>query len=525
MKLRYPVWWVGLVLGCFGPALVMGQKKGEGRPVVEYLVEAGERFHPVLRAVDRQEIFALRTALMKNGALTAVTGEDETALHLACRVGNLAMIGLLVEAGADMEARDILGWTPLTTAAAMGRAGTVSWLRTNGADFRAVDNEGRCALMWAVARGHVPVVKFLATFPPQLQTIDQAGRNVYEYLSTKQGRKIYRILTDTGQWRIPEERRTWDKDERVGAHNKAQLLFDDDHYKAAIPLLVKAERLLPEAARGSLILLAFCYARVLRFDDLKRVLPRVMATVEQGELEGALLIYQKIGKEMLLARNDELGIQEVERLYGGALAFDARAMNPLRLELAGLKLKQGYQRAAIDYLESYLVHGPDPSQTGRVRAALDWYRYEDDPVVHAFPVRSPSGEPLDMRAYLGKVVLLYFWAGSGREVVEALPWVQRWAGQAAEFPWFEVIGINADVEFEDYPQLANRQVRKWPQFHDPEGMATREYFQVRRLPGFVVFDHKGRELARMVGYHGHEDMDATIEKALKKAKNAAKKKR
>ena len=56
-----------------------------------------------------------------------VNDEDEdsnTPLHLACLAGHAKVVRTLIEAGADIEARNCTLWTPLDCAAARG------WLKT-----------------------------------------------------------------------------------------------------------------------------------------------------------------------------------------------------------------------------------------------------------------------------------------------------------------------------------------------------------------------------------------------------------
>ena len=66
-----------------------------------------------------------------------------TPLHTAARLGNAETIAALLEAGEDIEARDKHGWTPLHRAAAWSTAETVTTLLEAGANAKAQteDNE------------------------------------------------------------------------------------------------------------------------------------------------------------------------------------------------------------------------------------------------------------------------------------------------------------------------------------------------------------------------------------------------
>jgi len=82
-------------------------------------------------------------------------------LHLACLNGNAAMIDRLTRAGADSNA-SVNGETMLMTAARSGRVDAVTLLLDRGADVNARESwRGQTALMWAAAEGHAAVVRVL----------------------------------------------------------------------------------------------------------------------------------------------------------------------------------------------------------------------------------------------------------------------------------------------------------------------------------------------------------------------------
>jgi protein phosphatase 1 regulatory subunit 12A len=58
----------------------------------------------------------------------------------------LKMVELLVGRGADIEAEDDRGWTPVMTAAARGHAAIVRFLKQRGADIGHKARDGRGAI-------------------------------------------------------------------------------------------------------------------------------------------------------------------------------------------------------------------------------------------------------------------------------------------------------------------------------------------------------------------------------------------
>jgi hypothetical protein len=73
----------------------------------------------------------------------------------------VALADLLVAAGADPNARDKDGWTPLTWAAWSGMPKMTARLLELGAQVNAADRQGQTALMIAASRGNAEVVKLL----------------------------------------------------------------------------------------------------------------------------------------------------------------------------------------------------------------------------------------------------------------------------------------------------------------------------------------------------------------------------
>ncbi|KAI9024126.1 ankyrin repeat-containing domain protein [Hyaloraphidium curvatum] len=70
-------------------------------------------------------------------------GEDgRTALHHACRLGELDITKMLVEDGAKVDSRNVAGFTPLNTASFYGQADIVEYLLDNGADPNLPSQEG-----------------------------------------------------------------------------------------------------------------------------------------------------------------------------------------------------------------------------------------------------------------------------------------------------------------------------------------------------------------------------------------------
>jgi uncharacterized protein len=132
------------------------------------------------RAVERDDLPAA-TALLKAGAdANAANRYGVTPLSLACTNGDGAMVSQLLKAGADPNAAIPGGETPLMTAARTGRLDAVKALLAAGADVHAKDpRRGQTALMWAAAEGNVDVIGALLKAGAELNARLDSGYTAF----------------------------------------------------------------------------------------------------------------------------------------------------------------------------------------------------------------------------------------------------------------------------------------------------------------------------------------------------------
>jgi ankyrin repeat protein len=147
----------------------------------------------VIDAARNGDRAALRALIQKKADVNQADLDGATALHWAAYHDDLESVELLVSAGANVNAANDLGatplWiastnavpvakrllaaganpnlallageTPLMAAARAGQAGVVELLLAKGADANARGPRSQTALMWAAAEGHPGVVKAL----------------------------------------------------------------------------------------------------------------------------------------------------------------------------------------------------------------------------------------------------------------------------------------------------------------------------------------------------------------------------
>eukprot|EP01113_Clastostelium_recurvatum_P033762 TRINITY_DN4500_c0_g1_i6.p1 TRINITY_DN4500_c0_g1~~TRINITY_DN4500_c0_g1_i6.p1 ORF type:complete len:1678 (-),score=371.58 TRINITY_DN4500_c0_g1_i6:18-4637(-) len=120
--------------------------------------------------------------LIERGANTeAKDAQGRTALHVACARGYDKCVGLLLDQGAhhvDVNAKDLAGRTPLHLASKGGHITCITFLIKKGVDYSVKDEDGRTAVHEAAASGHVDILKLLlAPNTPVIPKRERANSN------------------------------------------------------------------------------------------------------------------------------------------------------------------------------------------------------------------------------------------------------------------------------------------------------------------------------------------------------------
>ena len=113
-----------------------------------------------LAALGRNEQ-AMRLLLEQGADINARKGNQFTPLHGAAYNGHDEVARLLLEKGADINAREEDQWTPLHLAAQNGHDQVARLLLGQGADINARTNKQYTPLHWAAQKGHDEVARVL----------------------------------------------------------------------------------------------------------------------------------------------------------------------------------------------------------------------------------------------------------------------------------------------------------------------------------------------------------------------------
>eukprot|EP00753_Platysulcus_tardus_P002112 PLAT11614.17.p1 GENE.PLAT11614.17~~PLAT11614.17.p1 ORF type:complete len:873 (-),score=344.32 PLAT11614.17:252-2870(-) len=151
---------------------------------VDAVLTVGGKERPLILHCSRFGFTEGVMRLVSDGAdVRASDKAGKTALHQA---QSAAVVEALLAAGADLEAKNAPGSTPLMIASVNGRAEPVKALISAGAAVNAVDNEGMTALMEAARNGHKRVVRLLLVHGAEAGLKDKAGKSA-EQRATESG--------------------------------------------------------------------------------------------------------------------------------------------------------------------------------------------------------------------------------------------------------------------------------------------------------------------------------------------------
>eukprot|EP00959_Pyramimonas_sp_CCMP1952_P321561 6728887-Pyramimonas_sp.AAC.1 len=121
----------------------------------------------------RDSVEAVRVLVELGADCNAKAADGGTPLHSAADQGRVQAVRALVELGADYNVKAAYGSTPLHLAASDGHVKAVRVLLELGADFNAKDVDGFTPLFWAAQLEQHAVVKYLNTWsPPKQQHTD-----------------------------------------------------------------------------------------------------------------------------------------------------------------------------------------------------------------------------------------------------------------------------------------------------------------------------------------------------------------
>jgi hypothetical protein len=134
--------------------------------------------------------------LLRRGANPNAKEDGSTPLHLAVLKEHADIAKLLLEHGADVNAKDKYGGTPLHRAVLTEDADVVTLLLEHGADVNAKDKYGGTPLHLAAAKGHADIARLLLEHGADPSIKDNEGSTPLDIARRKGYAVVARVIEE-----------------------------------------------------------------------------------------------------------------------------------------------------------------------------------------------------------------------------------------------------------------------------------------------------------------------------------------
>ena len=169
-------------------------------------------------------------SVCSNVAMVPHGQEDTEGRACPAMWADPAVCQVLIDAGADIEAKDSMGRSPLHWACRSGALDVVKLLVKAGAGVRVTDNNGRTCLMCASSRGEAETVRYLVGLKDvDVNHISDDGRSALFSAVRNKHADVVEVLIDAGA-----------DIERKGNDGRSPLLVASSANLQIVKMLVKA---------------------------------------------------------------------------------------------------------------------------------------------------------------------------------------------------------------------------------------------------------------------------------------------
>ncbi len=140
------------------------------------------------------------SALLRLGAdVDARDDNGLTPLIFASFWGNESIARLLIDQGADLEAKSNYGGTALVKASEAGQIGIVSLLLTKGANIEAQDEQGNTPLLGALRTNETETAKLLLKSGARVRVRNVCGKTPIDYAQIYRNQELMYLLNKIKQ--------------------------------------------------------------------------------------------------------------------------------------------------------------------------------------------------------------------------------------------------------------------------------------------------------------------------------------
>lgn len=166
------------------------------------LVNIKTRFdQPILSLASEKQYEPLVRLLLKYGAdVDATDHGGQTPLSWAAKGQSETIVRILLEHGAHVNSKDNTGLTPLSLAAEGRSEGIVRLLLEQGADVESRDTDGRIPLWRALNIGVKSIIQLLLTYTTDVESRDSSGRTPLSWAAEMGDETVVQELLKKGAY-------------------------------------------------------------------------------------------------------------------------------------------------------------------------------------------------------------------------------------------------------------------------------------------------------------------------------------
>jgi ankyrin repeat protein len=180
-------------ISCFAQAMEISEYRWKG-----YSQGTSKNFPRLCAAACFGLIETVKLLLEKGADIEAKTSNGRTTLYVAASNGHEAVVRLLLEKGANTEAVNKNKWTALHAAASNGHEAVVRLLLEKGANTEAEHENGWTALHVAASNGHEAVVRLLLEKGANTEAKHEYGRTALQVAAQDGHEAVVRLLLEKG---------------------------------------------------------------------------------------------------------------------------------------------------------------------------------------------------------------------------------------------------------------------------------------------------------------------------------------
>ena len=151
---------------------------------------------PFLLAANYSNLEIVRLLLEAGANVNARDTNGNTALAIAVRNGHVGVIQLLLDHDADINAKNNNGNTVLIEESSFGHLETIKLLLENGVDINAKNKKGETALIEAAKHGRVKIASYLLEKGARIDARDNFGNTALIKASANRHSAVVKLLSN-----------------------------------------------------------------------------------------------------------------------------------------------------------------------------------------------------------------------------------------------------------------------------------------------------------------------------------------